>query len=36
MICFARMDFSQQYHVGGETRDVRYDEKSISSKTYQR
>ena len=30
------MDFSWQYHVGGETRDVRYDEKSISSKTYQR
>ena len=37
LICFARMDFSELYHihVGGETCDVKCDEKSISSKKYQ-
>jgi len=35
LICFARMDFSEQYHIKFEARDVRCDEKSITSKTYQ-
>jgi hypothetical protein len=28
------MDFSEQYHIEGETWEARWDEKSISSKTY--
>jgi hypothetical protein len=35
LICFARMDFSQQYHIEGEAQDLRCNEKFISSKTYQ-
>jgi len=35
LICFARIDFSEQYHIVGEARDVRCDKKSISRKTYQ-
>jgi len=30
------MDFSEQSHIEGEAWDARCDEKSISSKTYQR
>jgi len=29
------MYFSKQYHIEGGARDVKYDEKSISSKGYQ-
>jgi hypothetical protein len=29
------MDFSEQFHIESEAWDVRYDEKSISDKTYQ-
>jgi hypothetical protein len=29
------MDFSEQFRIEGETRDVAFEEKSISSKTYQ-
>ena len=32
---FARMDFSEQYHIEGDARDARCDERSISSQTYQ-
>jgi len=35
LICFARMDFSERYHIEGKARDVRCNEKSISSKSYQ-
>ena len=35
LTCFARMDFSEQSHIKGEARDVKCDEKSISSKPYQ-
>ena len=31
--CFARMDFSEQYHIEDKARDVRCDEKSISNKS---
>ena len=36
MICVAWMDFSEQYHTEGQTWIVRYNEKSVLSKTYQR
>jgi hypothetical protein len=31
--CFARMDFSEQYHIDDKARDMRYDEKSILNKS---
>ena len=34
LICFVRMDFSEKYCIKDEARDVRSDEKFISSKTY--
>jgi hypothetical protein len=34
MICFAKIDFSDQCRMAGEDRDVRCDENFISSKTY--
>ena len=34
LICFVRMDFSEKYRIKDEARDVRSDEKFISSKTY--
>jgi hypothetical protein len=35
-ICFVRMDFSEQYHIKGKAWEANGDEKSLSSKTYQR
>jgi hypothetical protein len=35
LICIARMDFSEQYCIKDEAWDLRCEEKSISSKTYQ-
>ena len=35
LICFARMNFSEQSHIEGEDWDMRCDEKSISSKAFQ-
>jgi hypothetical protein len=35
LICFAKMNFSEQYHIKGEACDVICYEKSISSKTYE-
>jgi hypothetical protein len=32
LICFARIDFSEQYHIEGKACDVRWHEKSVSSK----
>ena len=34
LICFVRMDFSEKYRIKDEARDVRSDEKFISSKAY--
>ena len=34
MICFAKMDFSDQYRMEVEAVDVKCDEKFVSSKTY--
>jgi len=33
---FARIDFSDHYHMKGKAWDARCNEKSISTKTYQR
>ena len=35
LTCFVGIDFSEQYHIKGEARDTRCNEKSISSITYQ-
>jgi hypothetical protein len=35
LISFVRMNFSEQYNIEGKVQDVRWDEKSITSKTYQ-
>ena len=35
LICFARMNFSEQYHIKRKAFDVRCDDKSILSNTYQ-
>jgi hypothetical protein len=34
LICFVRMDFSEQYNIKGEARDKRCDKMSISTKTF--
>jgi hypothetical protein len=34
LICFARIDFSDQYHTEWEAWDMRCNEKSISSEKY--